>query len=542
MRIPKHIADKAKPTVLDRVVRWWNPVRGLQRHKARLMMAATSGGYIGGRRDRRMTRGWRPADDSADAAILPDLDDLRNRSRDLTRNAPMAAGAVNTVVTSVVGEGLQIKPEVDRDVLGFSEDETQIWQQDAIREWRLFSKTCDTTSVQSFNELQAMVLRSVLESGDLFVIRRFREDFGDLYGLKLQVVEADRVSNPEHLADGMELDNGNKVYGGIEVNRDGRHMAIWVADQHPGAIRALKTEWRRVPMRTRQGVPIVLHLYDRMRPDQSRGVPYLAPVIEAFKQIADYTEAEITAAVIGAMFTVFVTSDLDDGDESSVLPGVTGSTSLAGSAGDELELGNGAVIELAQGDKVETADPTRPNSTFEPFMHAILEQTGAALELPSEVLRKHFTASYSAARAALEQAWQFFRRRRQWLASSFCQPTWEWFLEEAAARNTLNLPGFLNDPRVAMSFCRCDWRGPSRIQLDPLKEAKADAADIETGVKTRERVIMERTGSTFEQTHEQLAKEARMRREAGLGAVATSSPATEPETEDDDEEAEEDAA
>lgn len=45
---------------------------------------------------------------------------------------------------------------------------------------------------------------------------------------------------------------------------------------------------------------------NRERAGQRRGVPMLAPVLEALKQLGHYTDAEITAAVLSAMFTVFV--------------------------------------------------------------------------------------------------------------------------------------------------------------------------------------------------------------------------------------------
>src|SRR5688572_19314889 len=94
-----------QPTLVDRVVSYFDAVRAAERHRARMMLAI-SGGYSGAKRDRRPTSEWRPGAGSADADILPDLPMLRDRSRDLTRNAPLAGGAVNTVVTNVVGTGL----------------------------------------------------------------------------------------------------------------------------------------------------------------------------------------------------------------------------------------------------------------------------------------------------------------------------------------------------------------------------------------------------------------------------------------------------
>ena len=57
------------------------------------------------------------------------------------------------------------------------------------------------------------------------------------------------------------------------------------------------------------GAPGVLMIYETERAEQYRGVPYLAPVIESLKQLTRYSEAEMMAAVINGIFTVFVTSE-----------------------------------------------------------------------------------------------------------------------------------------------------------------------------------------------------------------------------------------
>lgn len=41
------------------------------------------------------------------------------------------------------------------------------------------------------------------------------------------------------------------------------------------------------------------------------GAPYLAPVIEYFKQLARYSKAELQAAVVSAALAIFVKMDTD---------------------------------------------------------------------------------------------------------------------------------------------------------------------------------------------------------------------------------------
>src|SRR4051812_46040973 len=93
---------EVKWSLLDRAIASLSPALGMERWKNRTMMALGGvGGYDGGRRDRRSTKRWRPADASADADTLLDLPDLRGRARDLARNVPIATGALKTRTTNV---------------------------------------------------------------------------------------------------------------------------------------------------------------------------------------------------------------------------------------------------------------------------------------------------------------------------------------------------------------------------------------------------------------------------------------------------------
>lgn len=494
---------------MDRMLERLAPVTAMERLQARVKMQAASGGYVGGRRDRRATRNWRPRETSANEALSPDLPDLRARSRDLVRNTPIATGALATVVTSTVGDGLVLKSQVDRAVLGLTPEQAEAWQNKAQREFALWAERPDFTSRLNFDEMQEQVFRATLESGDVFVARRRRVGTGDVYGLKLQVIEADRIGNPTGQA------NTATLVDGVEMDSDGRPSHYHIATRHPDDTIAVRREWKRYQIHSdSDGTPLILHLYKQQRPDQARGLPYLAPVVEPIKQLGDYTEAEIRAAVLSAMLTVFITSDAPSDAGGNPIIGKSGGDSSADKG--EIELGTGATVNLLPGEKVEAYDPKRPNVAFDAFTLAMAKQIGVALELPVELLLKSFTASYSASRAALEMAWQMFRSRRSWLAWKFCQPVYEWVITEAVASGRIDAPGFFRDPLVRMAWLGSDWIGPARIQLDPLKEANADRVDVEMGTKTLEQVCFERTGGSFEGKHQQRAREKAMRDEAGL--------------------------
>lgn len=507
---------EVKWTLADRLAEWWNPAAGVERLKGRAMMASV-GGYEGGKRDRRATRNWRPRQTSANEDISPDLPDLRARSRDLVRNVPIATGAIQTAVNNVVGDGLVLQSQVDRELLGLSDEQAEAWQSAAQREFLLWGKSPDFTGRLNWDELQALVFRAVLESGDVFAVRRRRKGRRDTYALKLQIIEADRVSNPNNGANRVDLVDG------VEMDADGVPVAYHISASHPDdTTQGRKREWRRYELgSTLTGQPLILHLFDQQRPDQARGLPYLAPVIEAIKQLGDYQEAEIKAAVISAMFTVFVKQPTisDDGDAQSIIGDAPSYSNTDPSS--EIQMGSGAIVDLAAGEEVQFADPKRPNSAFEYFVDAITKSIGAALGIPKELLLKAFSASYSASRAALEMAWQFFSARRVWFAWKFCQPVYEWVITEAVVAGRLSAPGFFADPVIREAWLGSIWVSTSsRISLDPQTEANAYKAQLEMGVTNRQQIAMELHGGDWTLIHKQLAKEEATRRDDEVGQTS----------------------
>jgi lambda family phage portal protein len=514
---------------MDRIVDAINPKAGLERLKSRTIMAS-AGGYEGGKRDRRATRNWRPRQTSANEDISADLPDLRARSRDLVRNVPIATGAIGTVVNNVVGDGLVLQSQVDRAVLGLSDEQAEAWQSAAQREFLLWAKSPDFTGRLNWDEMQALCLRAVLESGDVFVVRRRRKGQRDTYALKLQVIEADRVSNPNNGANRVDLVDG------IEMDADGVPIAYHISASHPDdTTQGKKREWKRYDLgSTVTGQPLILHLFDQQRPDQARGLPYLSPVIEAIKQLGDYQEAEIKAAVISAMFTVFVKQPTisDDGDAQSIIGDAPAYSNTDPSS--EIQMGSGAIVDLAAGEEVQFADPKRPNSAFEYFVDAITKSIGAALGIPKELLLKAFSASYSASRAALEMAWQFFNARRVWFAWKFCQPVYEWVITEAIVAGRLSAPGFFAAPEIREAWLGSAWVSTSsRISLDPLKEANAYSKHLEMRTMSRQQIVMEHNGGDWNLTEKQLAKEQKLLIADGLATDLTAE-VEEPPAEDDD--------
>ena len=506
---------KVRPNLLDRVVTYFDPARGAQRIKNRAqtgMFDAMIGAWTGARTDKRSMLSWVTSPGSANADTLTDLRLLRQRSRDLIRNQPLAGGVISTVVSNVVGSGLTLQSRIDRDFLGLDDEAGDKWQEDTEREFCLWadSTDCDLTRTQTFGELQDLVFRSALESGDAFTLLPMVQVGQMPYSTRVQIIEADRVCNKQLATNSLTL------AGGIELDQYGAPKAYHILQSHPGDFLNQKSwTWDVVPaFGGRTGRRNVLHHFRRTRPGQNRGVPYLAPVIEAFKSLGTYSDAELQAAVVSALFTVFVKSN-----GTGLIPGLPGTMSAETGAtmqDTDLKLASGAVIDLGPGEDIVIADPKRPNANFDPFVLAVLRQIGVALEVPFEVLVKHFNSSYSAARASLLEAWRFFKGRRAWLAASFCQPVYETWLDEAVALGRIKAPGYFSDPAIRHAYAGASWIGDSPGQINPKDEADAAKLRLDMGVSDLATETAAITGMDWETTHRQQVKERRMRLDAGL--------------------------
>lgn len=450
------------------------PGWALNRLKARAATKMLSS-YRGAEKN-RLRGDWKALNGSADADLLGDLPTLRQRSRDLNRNDAHASAITGTVVANVVGTGLRPQSRPDADALAIESKNVETFSRLAERAWRRWCPTADSQNRMDFYEIQALVKRQILENGEVFILPlMIKDEPGRRYSLALEVIEADRVSTPLGMA------SNPNIRDGIELGSRGEPIAYHIRKRHPGDVIlgqagvADRNEWVRYPAVNKAGRKNVLHLYAVKRPGQTRGEPFFAPVLSAFKDLGDFMEAEIVAARVAACFVAFVTKS----DTNAAFDGTA--TDAAGNRIESLE--PGMVQYLGTGDTVDFGDPKRPSGTFEPFVLAVLRSIGASLGLPLELVLKDFSrTNYSSARAALLEARRFFRADQTWLAARLCQPCWEWVLEEAWLREDLPAVDLFGESRE--DWMRVSWIAPGWGWVDPVKEVESSKQAIEANLST----------------------------------------------------------
>lgn len=444
---------------------------------------------------------------------------LRQRARMLYMASPMATSAVKTNRTNVVGVGLRLKSRIDREVLGLTPDQAEKWQKSAEREFSIWAdnkRACDATGMNNFYGLQQLTLLSWLLSGDCIgLLKQYGTSPLLPYSLRVHLIESDRIATPAgyglgtalYYTTGRNPDNGNTIYDGVEVDRDGMVEAYHIRSTYPYEIGAPEaTTWTRVlAYQEHTGLANVVHVMDSERPDQYRGVSYLAQVIEPLLQLRRYTESELMAAVVESFFTAFIKTEArtDEMPFNQIEPDPPGEPK----GPNDYSMGPGQVNIMQPGEDVVFADPKHPNGSFEAFTNAVAMQVGAALEIPSDLLMKSFNSSYSASRAALMEAWKAFKMRRVWLADDFCRPIYEAWMSEAVARGRITAPGFFTNPAIRAAYLGSEWLGPSQGQLDPTKEISAEILACSEGFSTHEQSTIKLNGGQWDANVEQLQRE-----------------------------------
>lgn len=467
--------------------------------------------YTGGGNSRRSMQGWNASGGDADSASSYELGKLRTRCRDLDRNSPLGTALISRPTTHSIGTGLILQSQIDRDLLGIPDNDADEWGKDTERRFHAWAsnQNCDIEEQDNFYDMQSLAFISSQMSGDCFTLLPIKKN-KRLYGdLRIRILEADYCGNTCG-----SMDTKSMVKG-VELGKDGNAVAYNFANRHPEGSTP-PTDWKKIKKYgSKSGRRQVIHLFKRRRPGQHRGVPALHAVVESLKQLTRFTESELMATVVSSFFTVFVKQTTPQAN--SILEDVMSETEkVAPGDSSSYEMGNGNIIGLGKDEDISFADPKRPNNNFGPFYNSYVEFISAAIGVPMEVITLHFTSSYSAARAALLEAWNTFKGHRTFLSRYWCQPIYEEWLTLEIANGRIKAPGFFDDELVRTAYCISSWIGQGMGMIDPQKETTAALERIDGNLSNHEREHANLLGGDWRGDMNTLSRETTFLESKGL--------------------------
>ena len=494
--------------IVDKAVNYFNPIAGRDRAKARIETSIINYADHGASRKNNSFFGWKVKSSKADDDTTKQLSVLRSRSRDLYMSGSVGTAALKTLRTNVIGKGLTCKPQIDHKMLGITTAKAKELELAIEREWLLWSNSvnCDADRRLDFGRLQRLAFFSKIMNGDVLVTMPYKDRGKDFpYKLTVQLIEGDRLRNPygtdKDILEGVELDENGEVV----AYHVGSHKDTY---SNPVRLEAFGKE---------SGERLVLHLFEPERVGQRRGIPLLSQVIESIQQLTKYSKSEVKRAALLGVFTAVITTEGSKSSRSNTLNALGINDDDTGED-EPIELGSQNIVSLNPGEDMKTVSATNAQLGFEQFFKAFCVQIGAILEIPSGVLMKNFTDSYSASRAELLEFWKMTNCEQDYMAKNFCQPIYERFLIEAQAKGRLKLPGFFDDLLIRQAYCSAKWIGASKGNLNPLQEVRASVEKINAKLSTREIEATE-YGNDYDEVHAQRVEEEKADIEGGLKVV-----------------------
>ncbi|MCG5240085.1 phage portal protein [Azospirillum doebereinerae] len=453
--------------------------------------------------------GWHPFLGSADADLLPERVEIVARIRDLVRNNGWASGVVRRELDTVIGSGLRLSCKPDYRALGLSAEWAAEWANQVEGQHRLWAddpgRWCDATRHYTLGGLVGLAYRHYVIDGDALAVLQWRPHAGP-YATTVRVVDPDRLSNPHDVMD------TDALRAGVEFDEWDAATAYHIRKRHPADWTTARRDdyaWERFPRETPWGRPVTVHFFDKERDEQSRGVGRLTPVLERLKMLDRYDKVELQAAVLNAILAAFIESPFDHEMLGDALEDgkLSGYQDLRAAFHDNRNITMGGVRlpTLFPGEKIGFHTATRPNQAFASFeaqaLRNIAAGTGSSYEQISTDWSK---TNYSSARAALLEVWKTMVSRRKAFATGFCSPIYVAWLEEAIDAGTVVLPpGAPDFYEARAAYARCNWIGPPRGWVDPVKERQGALLGVAGGLSTLEDESAEQ-GKDYQETLAQL--------------------------------------
>lgn len=489
------------------------------------------GAYDAGRMSSREMASWHPPHSWVNTDILNDRDKVGDRARDMARNHPIIAGAIDRRAESVVGPEIRLEAQPAFEAMGKTPEWADSWATSVEDQFRVYTQDyrflCDVEMQSTYGGIVEAGYRHWWTDGDaLGVIKMLPR--GGAWETCIELIDPDRLSNPNGISENMVLSNGNRIIGGVEVSPSNYPVAYHIRCTHPAETGRLDGEnfrWERIPRFGPTGRPVCIHAFKRSRAGQRRGISRFVAAIKRIKMFDRYDDAEIEAALLNAVMAAWVESPFPTGEvQQAMAPGgPTGDDNWSFDKQLAYRMENGVKIQGARvihglpGEKLTFQRAERPSPNYPEFQATGLRSLAANFGLSyAQVSQNWADINYSSARAMLNEIWRGLLHDRYEYVSKFCTPFYAAWLEESVAIGRVKVPGGpLNFYKWRAELTMCEWMGPGRGSVDPLKEAQANDFELNAG-STNLSMIADSNGVDHRKILMGQARDKRLREKLGL--------------------------
>lgn len=513
-----------------------DPLIGIEPAEAAELMGSA---YDAGSRFSRELAMWSPPLQSADMDLLPDKSVMDARVRDLGRNDAFVQNGSNIHKDHIVGEMFLLNSKPNYMVLGLDEVWAEEFQEEVESKFTLYAEStenyCDASRMNTLTGLVRLAVGVHTAAGEVLASAEWLRNGFRPYSTALQMIDVDRLSNPNDEFDTQFLRRG------VQRNRFGAPIGYWIRSAHPSdwVQGSASYEWKYVPRTRGQVVGIpgwdrlqIIHIVDRWRPDQSRGVSSMVAALKEMRMTKKYRDTVLQSAVLNATYAASIESELPadvvlaqaGGGDIEALSSyskayLTEMAKYVGSARNIMFDGVKVPV-FYPGTKMKLQNAGTPGGVGTDFEASMLRYMAATLGVGySELSKDYAKANYSNLRAEMAATERRMKIQKRAVADRFATSFFRLWLEEALNRGDIssmprNAPNWYEGLN-ADAYSACEWIGASTGQIDELKETQAAVLRVNNGLSTRE-AELGRLGKDYRTVYRQLAREKVLEDKLGL--------------------------
>lgn len=402
------------------------------------------------------------------------------KARDMDRNDSIAGQVVDRAVANIVQDGFQLDPKTGDKKL--NEDLWQRWT-----EWAECADECELSGELTWHELERFACRSHIIDGDVIAL--------GLNDGRLQMIEAHAVRGGPR----------ESTVLGVEKNTLNQRVNYWIAQEPIEAHQAITEQSEPVPVRDRNGVRQVFHVYYPKRVSQTRGVTAFAPIFPTAGMFEDIQFAKLVQQQVVSCFAIFRKRSGQPALPTTTKGYGASSTETTSTSGTRYIEGISPGMEIIgeHGEELQGFSPNVPNSEYFPHVKLTLQVIGVNLGLPlCLVLMDGSETNYSGWRGAVDEARKGFRAKQQNLIHRFHSPIYTWKIHQWISEDPALREQFKKRGRGLFSH---KWNAPRWQYIDPVGDAQGDALRLQNNLTSLRRLHAERGGEWEEIAEESVA-------------------------------------
>ncbi len=456
---------------------------------------------------------------SADYELMIGLAAVREKARNLARNSNTMRRYIRLLQQNVVGPAgfvYRCRVKMNNGKLDITLNQDVEWAF-----WRWMQRpTVD--GVMTGHEMQKQAVATWARDGEYFIEIVTNTAYVD--GIALNPIESDMV---DETLNTINPSTGNQIKMGVEVDSYGRPVAYHILTQHPGDpgwySKSAAKKYRRVDASK------IIHVYERLRPGQTRGEPPAAAAVNPVKMLDGYREAEVTGRRIAASVMGFFKRVLP---QASQIDAIADRPVIDEEAQFEIDMSPGTFKQLPDGMDFTKFEATGSQTDYRQFETQVKKDIAMGLNISNFSLGMETEAvSFSTGRSVLLEDRDYYKMVQKFFIDSMMTPV---FMAWLKSHIISDMP-VIAPSKVRKVMDQSIFHGRGWDWVDPAKDVSANAEALRTRQTSLSRVAAQR-GIDLADLLQEIADDEAMLKDHGLTlTVETATANSGKDTQDDDE-------